>query len=231
MGDQLFGLIFSGFAGLFLAVGIYAARRQAKRLATYRPVPATVIASEVERRSTGKGQSYEPRIRFRYMAGGRTHECDTPLPVDGIKGGGSEDWAQQLVGRYPAGANTTAYVDPDDPAKAFLVREASIGPYVFILFPMIHFCVGVGVMFGGRLSVAALVMLIALLWNGAGIACLFHYRAAGGAMRLGARVGFLLYCGIGMIMLVMASDLSGENKPSKLTRPAPTTEQTPVEAP
>lgn len=235
-GAGLFGLIFSGLAGIFLLAGIHFARQQARKLATFRPVPAKVISSGVLSTTADEGESsgHTPDIRYTYTTGGKTYETNTVL-ASGNNGTGGLAWAEQVVEQYPDGTTTTAYIDPADPSKAFLIREASVGPYVFILFPMIHFCVGLAVLLGAGskpyLSGAPLAMLIALVWNGAGIACLFHYKASGGAMRLGARVGFILYCGVGLIMLVTASDLAAEKKVAKLTRAAPTVEQTPVEGP
>jgi hypothetical protein len=211
MGVDLFGLIFAGFSCIFLFAGAMMARRQARRIATYRSVPATVISSEVGQDNSGDGgPTYFPKIRFSYTAAGQSLESTDALP--GGKLTSSSSWSRKIVDRYPAGLRTEAFVDPDDPKKVFLVPEVSVFPYVFIMFPMIHFTVGLGLMLAGgdppRFTLAQATLICAIAWNVVGVACLFHYRGAGGRMGLGTQIAFLLYGGVGLIMLVVATNLS-----------------------
>jgi hypothetical protein len=222
LGVHLFGLAFMGIAGVFLVVGGVMARRQARRLATYRPVPAMVLSSEVVGSSDSDGRTYSPNIRFSYTVGGQTHEGDSPLPVGKMSSSGN--WAQKIVDRFPAGMKTSAYVDPADASNAFLVRHVSFLPYIFVLFPMIHFAVGLGALLGDGdpplCTTAQALLITALAWNAVGAACLFHYRSAGGQMTLPIQVVFILYGGAGLILLVAASHVAGE-KPTlaPATRP------------
>ena len=231
MGVNLFGLIFAGFSGIFLFVGAMLARKQAHRLATYRPVPAEVLSSDVASGTGSKGgTTYSPNIRFSYHIAGRTLEADTPLAMGKMSSSGQ--WAHKIVARYPAGMKTSAYVDPEDEKKVFLVRDVSFFPYIFILFPMIHFAIGLGLTLGGGdkpvCSEALAVLITALAWNATGAACLFHFRSAGGRMDLGTKIAFMLYGGAGVILLVVASHLAA-NPPEPPTT-QPTTQDAPLEA-
>jgi hypothetical protein len=237
MGIDLFGLLFAGFSCIFLFTGAFMARRQARRITTFRPVPATVLSAEVGQDNSGDGgPTYFPQIRFSYVASGKTLESTEALP--GGKMSSSRRWARRIVDRYPAGLRTEAFVDPGDPGKAFLVPEVAVFPYVFILFPMIHFTVGLGMMLGGGdkpwFTAAQATMICAVVWNLVGAACLFHYRGAGGRMGLGTQILFILYGAAGLILLVVASQLVTQptTPPAQppVTRPAPA-ELPPVETP
>jgi hypothetical protein len=69
------------------------------------------------------------RIRYRYQAGGRTHEAERIYP--GPIGSGSGD--RELLARFLVGTRTTAWHHPRDPARAFLLPEHSFLPYLIFL--------------------------------------------------------------------------------------------------
>ena len=54
----------------------------------------------------------------------------------------SLSWATALRARFPVGKAVTAYVNPTRPSSAFLVREVSFLPMIFVLLP-----VGFGALF------------------------------------------------------------------------------------
>lgn len=125
-------IVFVCVLGLSLAtVGGVATIGQYRKLATYRPVEATVVSKMVEvhsqttrnARTGGISQSlsYRPIVRYRYEAEGRSMFAETVRPLDwpSFRSRG----AQKLIDRYEVGQATTAYVDPQDPSKAFLDRS------------------------------------------------------------------------------------------------------------
>lgn len=151
---SLFAALFMLIPAVFVAIGAGMAWRQHRKITTYQPAPATVLATRVDRHVShnsrgGSSVSYKPVVRYRYEAGGQTHESEEILPVSQSS---SQSWARSIVSRYKAGQRTTAYHDPADPSSAFLLRQYTFFPYVFILFPMIFFVVAIGVAGALRLS-------------------------------------------------------------------------------
>jgi hypothetical protein len=48
----------------------------------------------------------------------------------------SRSWAQSIVNKYRSGDVTTAYVNPGHPTNAYLLRQVSLFPLLFVLFPV-----------------------------------------------------------------------------------------------
>jgi hypothetical protein len=59
--------------------------------------------------------SYSAEARFSYEAGGKTREGQT-ISREGIMGANAQGW----VDRHPPGTEVDVYVDPSDPARAYL---------------------------------------------------------------------------------------------------------------
>ncbi|WP_169980724.1 DUF3592 domain-containing protein [Tautonia rosea] len=118
--------------GLSLAiVGGVSTIGQYRKLATYRPVEATVVSKSVDVHSqttrnarTGgvsRSFSYRPIVRYQYEVEGRSMTSETVCPLDwpSFRARG----ARKLIDRYEVGQPVTAYVDPEDPSIAFLDRS------------------------------------------------------------------------------------------------------------
>lgn len=79
-------------------------------------------AEIVESRLVGGEDPYQPHIRYRYQAGGSPRIGKRLAPLNGW--GHDEDIrAEQVVARWPVGAQVTAWVNPRDPDQAVLVRD------------------------------------------------------------------------------------------------------------
>jgi hypothetical protein len=133
----------------FLAVGVPMLLNENSMLARFLPVAATVVQSRnrSEQRRSRDAQQREViyavdvpqivcsyRVRGREVRGGRVFP--TEETVDYGKG-------PSLISRYPVGASTVIYYNPDDPTDAFLIKRSSIAPRILA---------GVGVaMFSGGL--------------------------------------------------------------------------------
>jgi len=121
--------------GIFAVVGAWLMVLQADRLAAWRPVPATVVSSDVIAvRGRKGGTSYRPVVVYTYQIAGRTYTSHAVTIITESRGW---SWANGLIGRYPPGARTTAYVDPKNPASAYLVHELSFFPIVFVCIPLL----------------------------------------------------------------------------------------------
>ncbi len=113
-------------------------------------VPATIESSTVEDWTSGTGTNrerhYRPVVRFTFELEGKSHVADrvTPLGTSG-----SKSWARELSGRFQPGDKVTAWVDPDVPGHAFLLKMTSWKPVL-------------GIVFGGLIAIAA---GIGMLWR------------------------------------------------------------------
>lgn len=104
-------------------------------------VPATVESSEVGVHSSDDGSTYSVDILYRYRYDGRDYRSGRYDFLTGSSSG--YDSKAEIVARYPAGTETRAYVNPDDPASAVLSREFR-GDWLFVLVPLIFTVVGLG---------------------------------------------------------------------------------------
>ena len=125
------GRVLAGLALVAAAVSAFLIAAQERRLATWQPAPAVVTESgERSYRTQKGGSSRVVRIRYRYRADGREHESDRIYPGPWSTTAGD---SEELRARFPAGSAVTAFVDPDDPARAFLVPFRSFLPYLAVL--------------------------------------------------------------------------------------------------
>jgi hypothetical protein len=123
----------AAFLSIFLAVGGGLFSLELYRIATWRPVVATVVSSDVGTVNRGKGNTYKPVVVYNYRYLGRPYQASAVTPID-ISA--SQSWAQSIVSRYRSGDVTTAYVDPNQPYSAYLVRQVSLIPLLFVLIPV-----------------------------------------------------------------------------------------------
>jgi len=223
---RVFGLFFTCFPLLFLAVGGWLAHGQHTKLTSYEPVEAVVLSREITSSTDSDGgTTYKPIIRYRYTVDGRAYESDQVMPI--ALSTSSRSWAQSYLDRYPVQEKTTAYVDPGDLAEAFLVREASFFPYVFMLFPMLFVVIGLSLMLVGgqarpsrKLEQAEpgwyrlppgrstrhktrVAMIITAVWCGMGLVVLFHWIMVGGGFSTFPVVALGIYGALAVIPMVM----------------------------
>ncbi len=225
-------ILFTVVPLVFMGVGTYMARSQHHKITTYHPVQAAVLSTRVEvhtsRDSEGRtSRSYKPVIEYRYEVNGQSYTSDEVTPLDESAG---SKWAHEIINRYKAGQTYEAYYNPDHPSEAFLVRQYSFFPYMFILFPMLFLATGSGIMIGmgasqrrppepvarpgGRFEIkptsriadrrrAALIAAVA--WHGVGVLACGHYFAAAeppyGALPI---IIAVIYEAIGCVPLALA---------------------------
>lgn len=214
-GRHWFGILFSGFAGIFLVVGAGLAWRQGHRLAASLPAPATIESTRIDsQRGSKGGTTYKPVVEFLYRVDGRDLHGDEPLPMTVFTS--SHSSVQAVVDRFRPGQEVTAWYDPADPGSAFLLKEASFFPYLFILFPMIHVAVGLAMVLFGDAQPASRptrMAILAAIWCGVGLAAGGHYGAIGGAWTLLPVIAVAIYgaLGAGLVIAwrVMAAKVAG----------------------
>lgn len=124
----------SAFLSIFVAIGLGLFCLQVYRIATYRPVSANVTLSGVAAVRGNKGTSYKPVVVYNYRYQGTQYEASTVMPIT-ISAG--QAWAKGIADNYRPGQVTTAYVNPDHPNNAYLVRRVSLMPLIFVAFPIL----------------------------------------------------------------------------------------------
>ncbi len=108
----------------------------------WRPVPATVLRSEVGVHPSDEGDpTYSVDVVYRYEVDGREYRSGRYDFMIGSTGG--YEGKAEIVQRLPAGTETTAWVDPEDPASAVLSREMR-GELWLGLLPGVFVAVGLG---------------------------------------------------------------------------------------
>ena len=118
--------------GALVGLGMFVLRLY--RVATWRPVTATVLSAGLRESDSSKaGTSYAPRVVYRYSVDGAQYQAGGVTPLTTY---GSLQWAESLRDRFTPGAVVTAYVNPGRPASAYLVREVSFIPLFLVLIPL-----------------------------------------------------------------------------------------------
>jgi uncharacterized protein DUF3592 len=129
----------AAFLSIFVAIGLGLFTLQVYRVLSWRPVSARVALSGVAAVQGNKGTSYKPVVEYDYTYNGQPYRAFgvTPITISA-----SQSWAKGIADRYKPGDITTAYVNPDRPNNAFLLRKVSTMPLIFVFFP-----VGFGLLF------------------------------------------------------------------------------------
>lgn len=128
---------FIGMDVLFLGFVIHEAWRQ-YQTRHWTPTSCQILRSGVvEDRSRNPGRPYVAKVVYRYLWRGKSYESEQ-IQLDSARFG---DYAKAaaLAGRFPAGTESTCFVNPEDPEEAVLVHRtpwwALMGmvPLMFIL--------------------------------------------------------------------------------------------------
>jgi len=130
--------IFTAF-GLFLfGVGVQQSVVQRRLLANPQRVEAQVTRSEIvairgSDRERDRVTAYRPEVRFSYRVAGKVYESELLRPTIIGSDFASQAEAAKEIAKFPKDGVVEAYVNPSMPDKAYLVREKSAGPLVFVI--------------------------------------------------------------------------------------------------
>src|SRR5690349_5432689 len=105
----LINLVFA----IVLAIGFIELQR-ASRESGWKPVECEILASRIDR-SSDKEAPYAPRVRFRYLVGGKSFVLDKP-ESGGDKTSDADEVCRTLVAFRPG--KSTCYVNPNDSSEA-----------------------------------------------------------------------------------------------------------------
>jgi hypothetical protein len=116
--------------GLFTLAACAMAYVDVLRLATWQPVPATVMGSTIDVIHGNRGGvSYRPAVTYWYSRNGTSTVATGVTPM---RFGAGYKWAMGISQQFRPGAHVTAYVDPHNPTRAFLVHRFDLLPAVFL---------------------------------------------------------------------------------------------------
>jgi Protein of unknown function (DUF3592) len=140
-------LLVAGMGGLFGSIGGVTVVREYRRLAAWRPVHATVLASRVDDdHSDSDGNSYLPVVVYRYSVDDIVYTSSRTLPVNESRSG---RWAHDVIARFRVGGTYTAWYNPANPEEAFIVRSHSVVAPVFVVLGLF------AVIGGGAIAMSA----------------------------------------------------------------------------
>ena len=232
---KLLILMFVGIPLAFMAIGGWQIAEQGRRMTSYVEGRGEVVAPAPEvkvRTGSGKNRSksYSPVVRYRYESGGSIYRAEKVFPLsDSV----SRTRAYEIVNHYAVGRAVKVWYDPKDPQKSFLVRRWEFTPYLIVLFPMIHFAIGFGLLAAGvwgrpdsaaaltpmetrdggfelrpRMSVTrkkSVWILLAGIWMGVGvIACGHYFMVADRPYPTEAVIAPAVYFGLGLVVTFLA---------------------------
>ena len=140
-------VIFGGFGVVMLYVGVTQLLQQRRNLANARRVDATIIhsavfSSDLADTDSRPGRStstttHRPDVRFRYRSSGTQYESELLYPSGIVRAYASASAAAAELAPFPLHATVTAFVDPANPTKGFLIATPSKGPQVFIVLGLL----------------------------------------------------------------------------------------------
>lgn len=137
----VFFLFWSGFVALFdywMAHTIYK-QYEATR---WPSVQGRVVSAEVVRHPDTDGDVFEPRLAYTYQVG---REQLTAWRIRFGNKSSSQDWATDMVRKYPAGSAPTVHYNPRDLSESVLETGVTVGDLSFALFLLPFNFVALGV--------------------------------------------------------------------------------------
>ena len=136
------------FFSIFLLIGLVAFYLMAIRPLLYvaaaqdwAVTPCTIVSSEVGVHHGDDSITYSIDLTYKYEVRGKSYQSDRYHFVGGSSSGRAAK--QAIVTRYPVGAKTTCYVDPDDPSEA-VIERGLVGEMWFGLIPLVFVAIGGG---------------------------------------------------------------------------------------
>ncbi len=137
-------LLLGGLA--LVGYGGYSYVTQSSAIDSAVDVNATVTSTGVEEVDQRRGVAYAPRATFNYTYEGQSYTASNVYPGPLTRDFGTREAAREQLDGYETGDTVPAYVPPDAPENAFLVRERSNKPF---------FVIGIGILLalGGLYSI------------------------------------------------------------------------------
>ncbi len=157
-GRALGCLMFFGLPFLFAGLGVlaWAAYSWSTYLSarSWQPADAAVLDLEFETHSGDDGDTYSVAVKYEYTFNGRTVRGDR---VD-IMGASSSNYRhhrvryEELLEHKQSGEPITVWVNPEEPTRSVIYREADTWMYAMIPFGLVFASAGIGMFAAGAYS-------------------------------------------------------------------------------
>ena len=141
------------FGGVFFFAGIGVLSQSLPPLqewwasASWVETPAVVTASAVRENSDNDSTTYYPYIAYSYDFNGKTYEGDKYVFFKVSSSG--YDGKAEVVRAHPVGREIKIFVDPQNPERSVINRDAEWSAIISILFPFIFIGVGSAIFIAG----------------------------------------------------------------------------------
>jgi hypothetical protein len=137
---KLFPILFISLVVVAFVLGALPAFHQYEVNAAYRPVPAIIDASDIKKHDVSGERDdkllyvYEPVVEYRFRVHGKITYASR---VFSFSRTGTYEWANKVKDSYRPGDETTAYYNPDNPVRSFLIKHYRFTPYLYIFIPIV----------------------------------------------------------------------------------------------
>ncbi|HEX5738555.1 MAG TPA: DUF3592 domain-containing protein, partial [Hydrogenophaga sp.] len=147
--SAVFALAFGGGGVYFGVMPLARTMNAAWEVRSWQAVPAEVLSSRLASNRGSDATTYLVQARYRYTAGGRTHEATRigldPVAVSDNIGNWHQQWHSRLSSARDHGQTVTAWVDPADPTRSVLDPQIRWAMAIFHLpFALVFTGVGLG---------------------------------------------------------------------------------------
>lgn len=143
LGGLLLGLAIAAAGAVFVWL-MWASFQRARVMDTWTAAPCLILESRLaeEIHTPNTPVNFIPVIRYRYQAGGQPHESSRIRRIETKSS--RRPKMEALLSQFPPGGEATAWVNPNDPADAVLIRDKRTAIYS-IWFPALFVVGGLGI--------------------------------------------------------------------------------------
>jgi hypothetical protein len=135
--DSLKGALLYILIGIAIAsYGGYDYVQQTEAVRESVEVDATITELDIEAdsgTSSNPGADFDPVVEFEYTYNGNEYTGTKIYPADLEQNYETQSGAESAIEEFEEGAQTTAYVSPDQPGDAFLKNQTSNAPIIAIV--------------------------------------------------------------------------------------------------
>ncbi len=145
VGGLVLGLAIAAAGAVFVWL-MWASFQRARVMDSWTAVPCVILESRLteEILNPNTAVNYVPLVRYRYEAGGVSRESTRIRRIETKSS--RRQRMESLIGRFPSGAETTAWLNPGDPDDTVLIRDKRTAIYS-IWFPALFVVGGLGIAF------------------------------------------------------------------------------------
>lgn len=195
------GLFFLGLASVFLVIAAESCFKAGHAQRSYRSESGLVQESYMTTTRSSKGRvSFVRHVRYSYPCPSGTCQGTTIGGYGFFSGSLSYADTEAWLSIHRPGSQITVFVDPSDPRETALELEPGSGPEFILLFPMLHWAVGLIILLSAfRLDWKIARQIVGRAWFTWGLLSLLLAIWAS-VPTLAILVGHAIYFGLGAVV-------------------------------